>query len=175
MSAPATTPSSLQTTRRHTELDSPLGPLTVVADGDAIVGLYFPGHLRRPAVDTFGPRTDRGFDEVRRQLADYLAGTRTAFDLPLAPVGDAFRQLVWTLLRQIPYGETRTYGQLATALGDRNLAQAVGSANALNPISIIVPCHRVVAANGDLTGFAGGLERKRWLLDLETRDGVRLF
>ncbi|MGI8458620.1 MAG: methylated-DNA--[protein]-cysteine S-methyltransferase [Propionibacteriaceae bacterium] len=175
MSPPASAPSSSTRTRRYTALDSPLGPLTAVADGAALVGLYFPGHLRRPAADTFGERTDDGFDAVRDQLHTYFAGERTTFDLVLAPVGDTFRQRVWALLGQIPYGETRSYRQLAVALGNPNLAQAVGSANALNPLSIIIPCHRVLAANGDLTGFAGGVERKRWLLDLEAPPDTRLF
>jgi methylated-DNA-[protein]-cysteine S-methyltransferase len=169
------TVSTTTQTRTHTELDSPLGPLTVVADGPALVGLYFPGHLRRPSVTAFGTRTDAGFAAVGEQLTAYFAGELTTFDLPLSPVGDAFKQRVWALLRQIPYGQTRSYGDLARELGDKNLAQAVGHANALNPISIVVPCHRVVAANGDLTGFAGGLERKRRLLDLESPADTRLF
>jgi methylated-DNA-[protein]-cysteine S-methyltransferase len=157
----------MTSTRSHTVIGSPVGDLTVVADDGALVGLYFEQHLRRPPAATFGERTDVGFDAVRTQLAEYFAGTRTTFDLELRPVGDPFRQRVWALLREIPYGETRSYGDLARALGDRNLAQAVGHANALNPLSVIVPCHRVVAADGSLTGFAGGLERKRFLLDLE--------
>jgi methylated-DNA-[protein]-cysteine S-methyltransferase len=162
-------------TRTHTVLASPIGPLTVVAADGALCGLYFPAHKRLPDRETFGRRTDDGFDAVRDQLAAYFAGERTTFDLDLAPVGDRFQQRVWALLREIPYGETRSYGDLARLLGDRNLAQAVGHANALNPISIVLPCHRVVAADGNLTGYAGGLERKRFLLDLETPAGERLF
>jgi methylated-DNA-[protein]-cysteine S-methyltransferase len=162
-------------TRTHTVLASPIGPLTVVADDGALCGLYFPGHKRLPDPLTFGPCTAEGFDAVRDQLAAYFAGDLTTFDLELAPIGDPFKQEVWSLLRGIPYGETRSYGDLARLLGDRNLAQAVGHANALNPISIIVPCHRVVAADGSLTGYAGGLDRKRFLLDLETPEGERLF
>lgn len=167
--------STMTGTRTHTVLASPIGPLTVVAADRALCGLYFPAHRRRPDPETFGRRTDDGFDAVRDQVAAYFAGERTTFDLDLAPVGDPFKQRVWALLREIPYGETRSYGDLARLLGDRNLAQAVGHANALNPISIIVPCHRVVAADGNLTGYAGGLERKRFLLDLETPEGERLF
>ncbi|MFR9676863.1 methylated-DNA--[protein]-cysteine S-methyltransferase [Streptomyces sp. TR06-5] len=154
-------------TVRHTRIASPLGELTVVADGDALTALYFPGHLRMPPRETFGPREDAAFPGTRRQLAEYFAGERTVFDLPLAPRGGAFRQRVWSLLRAIPYGETRTYGDLARELGSPGLAQAVGTANGSNPLSIVVPCHRVVGADGTLTGFAGGLHRKRFLLALE--------
>lgn len=155
------------TTRTHAEIDSPVGTLTaVLVEGD-LVGLYFAEHLRRPPAESLGPRRDDGAREVRRQLGEYFAGGRTTFDLPLAPEGDGFKQRVWALLRDIPYGETRTYGDLARELGDAHLAQAVGHANALNPISIVQPCHRVVGADGSLTGFAGGLERKRFLLGLE--------
>src|SRR4029077_20562880 len=108
---------------------------------------------------------------VRDQLAAYFAGERTRFHLDLRPVGDPFKQKVWALLQEIPYGETCSYGDLARLLGDRNLAQAVGHASALNPISIVVPCHRVVATDGKLTGYAGGLERKRFLLELEGAGG----
>ena len=163
---------------RHTVIDSPLGGLTVVADDEGLTGLYFEGHQRGPAQETLGERTDDGFAEVRGQLAEYFAGERTTFDLPLAPRGDEFQLKVWAMLREIPYGETRTYGQLATRLGDRALAQAVGSANGRNPISVIVPCHRVIGADGGLTGYAGGLERKRFLLALEepaADDAGRLF
>lgn len=164
---------------RHTVLGSPLGGLTVVADGEALTGVYFEGHQRGPSKDALGPRDDTGFDETRRQLEEYFAGERQRFDLPLAPRGEPFRQRVWALLRQIPYGETRSYGQLARELGDAALAQAVGSANGRNPLSVIVPCHRVVGADGSLTGFAGGLERKRFLLELEGAASVtrtaRLF
>jgi methylated-DNA-[protein]-cysteine S-methyltransferase len=152
---------------KHTVIDSPVGDLTVVAADGAITGLYFATHLRAPARDAIGDHTDDGFGEVTRQLGEYFAGARTVFDLPLAPVGNEFQQRVWALLTTIPYGETRSYGDLAKALGDPGLAQAVGSANGRNPISIIVPCHRVVGADGSLTGYAGGLDRKRYLLELE--------
>lgn len=163
---------------RYTVIDSPLGGLTVAADDDGLTGLYFEGHQRGPAHDTLGERTDDGFTEVRDQLAEYFAGERTVFDLPLAPRGDEFQRKVWAMLREIPYGETRTYGELAVRLGDRALAQAVGNANGRNPISVIVPCHRVIGADGSLTGYAGGLDRKRFLLALEepaADDAGRLF
>ena len=167
--------STMTDTHTHTVLDSPIGPLTVVADGGALCGLYFPEHKRLPDPATFGRRDDDGFGVVREQLAEYFAGDRTEFALELRPAGDNFKQRVWALLREIPYGETRSYGDVARTLGGRNLAQAVGHANALNPLSIVVPCHRVVAADGNLTGYAGGLERKRYLLDLEVPEGERLF
>jgi methylated-DNA-[protein]-cysteine S-methyltransferase len=162
----------------HTVIDSPVGDLTVVAVDGAITGLYFTNHLRAPAQAALGERTDEGFAEVTKQLGEYFAGTRREFDLPLAPVGNDFQQRVWALLATIPYGETRSYGDLAKALGDPGLAQAVGSANGRNPISIIVPCHRVVGADGSLTGYAGGLDRKRYLLEMEEPADVsagRLF
>jgi len=152
---------------QHTVVDSPVGPLTLVGDGEALSGLYFDGHLRTPRLSDPGPRTSTGFDEVRRQLGEYFSGERRSFDLPLAPQGSAFERSVWALLTSIPYGETRTYGQLAAELGDPKAAQAVGNANGWNPISIIVPCHRVVGSRGGLTGYAGGLTRKRYLLELE--------
>lgn len=153
--------------RTYTVVDSPLGDLTVAAEDGALTGVYFPGHKRRPAQETFGAREDTGFGAVRAQLAEYFAGERRDFDLPLAPRGEEFRQRVWRLLLEIPYGATRSYGELARELGDPALAQAVGAANGANPVSVIIPCHRVVAADGNLTGYAGGLERKRFLLDLE--------
>ncbi|GAA4586732.1 methylated-DNA--[protein]-cysteine S-methyltransferase [Planotetraspora phitsanulokensis] len=164
--------------RTHTVIASPVGDLLTVAEDGALCGLYFEGHLRGPGPEEWGTRGDADFTEVRRQLGEYFAGERTRFELPLAPQGNEFQQRVWHLLTEIPFGETRTYGDLARRLGDASLAQAVGSANARNPISVIVPCHRVVGADGALTGYAGGLERKRFLLDLEEpaeRKAARLF
>lgn len=155
----------MQTT--HTIMASPLGELTLVADDGVLAGVYFPDHARRPDATTLGARVDRGFDAVVEQLGEYFRGERMRFDLPLAPRGNPFRQKVWSLLRRIPYGETRSYGQLAEELGNRALAREVGAANGRNPISVIVPCHRVVGADGRLVGYAGGLDRKRFLLDLE--------
>ncbi|MGI5500180.1 methylated-DNA--[protein]-cysteine S-methyltransferase [Lentzea sp. CA-135723] len=161
----------------HCVIPSPVGPLTLVGDGTALIGLYFDGHLRTPRLD-FGQESDAGFEDVRRQLDEYFGGDRRRFDLELAPRGSAFEQSVWKLLVEIPYGETRTYGQLAAELGDPAAAQAVGNANGWNPISIIVPCHRVVGSKGTLTGYAGGLQRKRYLLELEeppAEEDGRLF
>jgi methylated-DNA-[protein]-cysteine S-methyltransferase len=156
---------------RHATLPTALGDLLVVADGDGLTGIYFPRHWHPPAVGSIGvevdPREDALFAALGRQLGEYLEGRRTGFDLPLSPAGDDFQHAVWTMLRDIPYGETTSYGELAMRLGDRNLARRVGNAVGRNPLSILVPCHRVVGTDGSLTGYAGGLERKRHLLELE--------
>jgi methylated-DNA-[protein]-cysteine S-methyltransferase len=158
-------------TTRHAVIDSTLGELTLVADDDALTGLYFRHHWYRPSADTFGPQVDAESDELlaraQTQLTDYLAGLRTDFDLPIKLDGDAAQQRVWGLLATIPYGNTVTYGELAAARADDTTAQEVGQAVGRNPLSIVVPCHRVVGRNGQLTGYAGGLERKQFLLDLE--------
>jgi methylated-DNA-[protein]-cysteine S-methyltransferase len=151
----------------HTVIESPLGDLTLVAHDGTLAAVYFEVHARRPDASILGARSGAGFEAATEQLGQYFAGARTAFELELAPRGDAFQQRVWSLLRRIPYGETRSYGQLARELGDLKLAREVGAANARNPLSIIVPCHRVVGADGKLVGYAGGLERKRFLLALE--------
>lgn len=151
----------------HAIVATPIGDLTLVGDGQALSGLYIADHARRPGIQTLGPRDDLAFADARAQLAEYFAGERTAFDLPLAPRGNEFQRSVWRLLGTIPYGRTRSYGQLAADLGDPGLARAVGAANGRNPISIVVPCHRVVGRDGALTGYAGGLERKAFLLRLE--------
>jgi methylated-DNA-[protein]-cysteine S-methyltransferase len=119
-------------------------------------------------------RDEVRFDALAGQLAEYFAGARTAFELPLRASGNAFELDVWRLMAEIPYGDTRSYGDLARRLGDRSLAQAVGAACGRNPLPIVVPCHRVVGADGALVGFGGGVDRKRFLLDLEQR-GQRLF
>lgn len=159
---------------RHTLIDAPVGPLTLVADGDAVTGLYFPGHSPLPDDTPFGDRvapqdvaSDGVLAQATTELSEYLAGQRQTFDVTVATHGDGFPEKVWALLRQIPYGETTTYGALAAQLGNPHLAQRVGQVVGRNPVSIIIPCHRVVGADGSLTGYAGGLERKRWLLELE--------
>jgi methylated-DNA-[protein]-cysteine S-methyltransferase len=161
-------------TTTHTLIDTPIGELTLVADDGALAGIYFPGHWTRPDRHAFGDRDEAGFAEVERQLAEYFAGERTAFDLPLHPRGSDFELAVWHQLTRIPYGETRSYGYVARAVGEPGGAQAVGAANGRNPIAIVVPCHRVIGADGSLIGFGGGLPRKRFLLDLEQR-ADRLF
>ncbi|TQS42483.1 methylated-DNA--[protein]-cysteine S-methyltransferase [Cryptosporangium phraense] len=164
---------------RHALVDGPLGRITLVASDDAVTGLYFAHHVRRPAREAFGPlANDPLLDSASAQLAEYLDGTRRAFDLPLNAIGDAFQHAVWSIVAEIPFGETTTYGAIAERLGDRALAYRVGQAVGANPLCIVVPCHRVVGANGKLTGYAGGLERKRALLELEESAQVgagRLF
>ncbi|HET9257347.1 MAG TPA: methylated-DNA--[protein]-cysteine S-methyltransferase [Pseudonocardiaceae bacterium] len=153
--------------RAHTVTDSPVGPLTLVAVDGVLAGLYMNLQRHRPLEETFGVLDPAPFTEVIRQVDEYFATRRTAFDLPLALSGTPFQQKVWAALREIPYGETRSYGQLAERIGCPSAARAVGLANGRNPIGIIVPCHRVVGATGDLTGYGGGVERKRYLLELE--------
>ncbi|MCU1557421.1 MAG: cysteine methyltransferase [Microbacteriaceae bacterium] len=156
---------------RHAIVDTILGELTIVASDEAIVGLYFPHHWYLPPEDSIGQRVDaRGdalLETAQAQLTQYLDGDRTSFDLPTATNGNPFQERVWAMLTEIPFGETTTYGDLAERLGDRALAQSVGQAVGHNPISIIVACHRVVGGDGRLTGYAGGLERKQFLLELE--------
>ncbi|MGY1579475.1 methylated-DNA--[protein]-cysteine S-methyltransferase [Streptomyces sp. MN13] len=167
--------------RQHTVIDSPYGPLTLVADDGVLCGVYMENQRHRPPEDTFGepatgPSTGPStapFAEAEEQLEAYFAGERTEFTLPLRLHGTPFQRTVWEHLRTIPYGETRTYGQLADALGNPKASRAVGLANGRNPVGIIVPCHRVVGADGSLTGYGGGLDRKRRLLDFER--GTALF
>ncbi|ASR36087.1 cysteine methyltransferase [Prauserella marina] len=163
----------------HTVVDSPLGPLTLVGDDDlaggvALTGLYLERQLYRPGEEAFGERAAEPFAGMIEQLSAYFAGRLTEFDVPTALSGTPFQRQVWEMLREIPYGETVTYGWLARRMGKPAAARAVGLANGKNPVSIIVPCHRVVGANGDLTGYGGGVERKRHLLALERSTAARL-
>jgi methylated-DNA-[protein]-cysteine S-methyltransferase len=161
----------MRATNRHTTVATELGELTLVAEDQALTGLYFPHHWHRPSQSGFGEPVvadqDVLFSCVRSQLADYLAGQRTSFDVPVRTRGDEFQQRVWAILEEIPYGTTTTYGAIAEQLGDKALAQLVGQAVGRNPVSVLVPCHRVVGTDGRLTGYAGGLARKQRLLDLE--------
>jgi methylated-DNA-[protein]-cysteine S-methyltransferase len=156
---------------RHAVIESPLGELTLVAEGETLTGVYFRHHWYRPAEDTMGPKVDADADELlagaRTQLVDYLTGRRRGFTLPSRLHGDATQQRIWHLLSTIPYGETITYGELAAVIGDGTTAREVGQAVGRNPVCIVIPCHRVVGKNGSLTGYAGGLERKQHLLELE--------
>ncbi len=156
----------------HTKIETLLGELTLVAENGTLSGVYFPGHWTRPDPASFGERVQRGFEEAERQLNEYLAGERTGFDLPTVADGSEFRRRVWGRLDRIPYGRTVSYGEIAAELGSPALARKVGGAVASNPLSIVVPCHRVVGKDGKLTGYAGGLERKRFLLELEHADGM---
>ncbi|MER7640646.1 methylated-DNA--[protein]-cysteine S-methyltransferase [Streptomyces sp. NPDC126522] len=160
--------------KNHTLIDSPYGPLTLVADDDgALCGLYMVDQRHRPPEENFGNPDDTPFAEPKAQLQAYFAGELKEFTLQLRLHGTPFQQRVWDQLCRIPYGETRSYGDLADALGNPGASRAVGLANGKNPIGIIVPCHRVVGANGSLTGYGGGLERKQRLLDFES--GAALF
>ena len=156
------------TDTRHTIVDTTLGPVTIVGGAAGIQGLSYAEHRPAPDPARFGDRDDAALADASTQLLEYLAGERTAFDLALDPVGTPFQLRVWEALRAIPYGETRTYGWLAASIGQPTAVRAVGLANSRNPISIVVPCHRVVGASGALTGYAGGIECKRTLLDLES-------
>ena len=152
----------------HTLMDSPLGQLTLVALDGALAGVYFDGQRNRPRPEKLGRLAAADFAGPVRQLGEYFAGERTDFDLALDLPDDPFARQVWALIAAIPYGQTRTYGELARELGEPAAAQQVGAAAARNRLCIVVPCHRVVGADGSLTGYAGGLARKRALLDLET-------
>lgn len=160
-------------------LTSPLGPIQVTACAGALVAVQLvdaPGAFSLDDLGAQPPRdpaqpdavaTQRVLARAVHQLAEYFAGRRNAFDLPLAPRGTAFQHLVWGQLSTIPHGETRSYGDIACGIGRPTASRAVGAANSQNPIAIIVPCHRVIGANGTLTGYAGGLAAKRWLLEHE--------
>lgn len=167
--------------RSHTVIESPVGPLTLVAEAGALVGLYMDLQRHRPADDQLGETELRGrqadpFKATADQLDAYFAGALTRFTVPLAPRGSEFQQRVWAALLEIPYGETETYGELSTRIGSPGAARAVGLANGKNPIGIVIPCHRVVGSTGNLTGYDGGLDRKRALLDLERQvSGAALF
>lgn len=154
----------------HVTISSPVGPLTLVAAGGSLTGMYMDAQRHAPAAAAFGPAGDPAaapFAAAAGQLGAYFAGELTVFDLPLQPDGTPFQRRVWTALRAIPYGQTVSYGQLAAGLGAPAASRAVGLANGRNPISIVVPCHRVIGSDGSLTGYGGGIDRKRFLLDLE--------
>jgi methylated-DNA-[protein]-cysteine S-methyltransferase len=155
--------------RTHTIVDSPIGPLTLVARDGVLIGLYMREHRHRPDAATFGDESAEDLMTVAEQLGEYFAGERTSFDLPMDAIGTSFQRTVWSALRDIPYGQTISYGQLAARIGRPTASRAVGLANGRNPLSIVVPCHRVVASSGKLTGYGGGIERKRLLLALERR------
>lgn len=166
----------------HLILDSPVGKLTLVASDTALFAVLW--ELERPGrvVLEYGPAVDPDKPDhpvlaaVKQQLTEYFDGQRKEFDLPLAPQGTPFQQQVWQGLLTIPYGETLSYGALAARIGAvPGASRAVGAANGRNPISIIIPCHRVIGSSGKLTGFAGGLENKAHLLSLESRQGVLFF
>jgi methylated-DNA-[protein]-cysteine S-methyltransferase len=149
----------------YSYFDSPIGPLLLTSDGVQLTGLYMEtGRESRPSTDWVQDATAAPLAATREQLSEYFAGSRRTFELPLRLQGTAFQQRVWRELTEIPYGDTWSYGQLAARIGKPSASRAVGLANGRNPISILVPCHRVIGADGSLTGYGGGLERKQWLL-----------
>ncbi len=151
----------------HTTMTSPLGELTLVSRAGAMVGMYLAGHRYRPDAGSFGTESEVGFDDVRRELDEYFDGQRRGFDVPLSADGDEVQLRVWDLVRQVRYGEASTYGRLAGELDDGTTPQEVGVAVGRAPLCILVPCHRILGSTGKLTGYAGGLRRKQFLLDLE--------
>jgi methylated-DNA-[protein]-cysteine S-methyltransferase len=159
----------MKTAFRFERLQSPLGPMLLFAADDALAGIHF--DLQRHQPDTGGEwrhaARHPALRAAKAQLKEYFAGTRTVFDLPLAPVGTPFQRAVWAAIRTVGYGETITYGELAARAGAPRSIRAAGAATGRNPWGIVVPCHRIVGADGSLTGYAGGLERKRALLALE--------
>jgi methylated-DNA-[protein]-cysteine S-methyltransferase len=165
MAAPAPTAA---TTDRYTRIASPVGALVLTGDGTSLTGCFFVDHRHRNDPSEGLERDDAAFADAAAQLAEYFAGRRTEFDLPLAPTGTEFQLRVWQQLRTIPYGTTCSYADIARGIDAVNGFRAVGLANGRNPISIIVPCHRVIGADGSLTGYGGGMDRKRFLLDLES-------
>lgn len=159
----------------YTVMESPLGQLTLLGSEDALTGIYFDGHRAMPPQGDWGMHQAELpiFGTATRQLEEYFSGQRIEFELTTATRGSALQEQVWDLLRQLPYGQTTSYGDLAEELGDRHLAQAVGAAVGANPLSIVIPCHRVVGKDGKMTGYAGGIDRKLFLLELEEPDNVR--
>lgn len=155
----------------HALLETPVGILTLVGTEEAVLGLYWPGQRMRRHFPDQGEEvavaSSQLFSQVAHELSEYFGGSRTSFTVPLEPGGDAFSVSVWQLLLEIPAGATTTYGDIAERMGNRRIAQRVGQAVGANPIGLMIPCHRVLGADGSLTGFAGGLETKRWLLDHE--------
>jgi methylated-DNA-[protein]-cysteine S-methyltransferase len=148
---------------RYTTITSPIGELLLAGDERGLARL----HMSPFRIDSRWECDEAGFDDVREQLAEYFCGDRHEFEIELALEGNAFELAVWEALARIPYGETVSYGQIAREIGHPDAPRAVGAANGRNPVAVIVPCHRVIGADGSLTGYGGGLERKRFLLDLE--------
>lgn len=148
----------------YCELESPLGTITLEGDGTFLTGLFMPQHKWWSGLDAARRRDDEPFAAAREQLAEYFAGRRREFDVPLKLHGTPFQQRVWQELVRIPFGETISYAELARRIGNRAACRAVGAANGRNPISILVPCHRVIGTSGKLTGYGGGLDNKQRLL-----------
>jgi len=158
----------------YSVVESPLGRIVVRGDGEFLTGLFMPQHTRFLDHSQDWERDDEWFTSIREQLDEYFAGSRKEFDLPIKLVGTPFQQRVWQQLQRIPFGATVTYGELARRIGRPTASRAVGHANGRNPISIIVPCHRVIGINGKLTGYGGGLDNKQWLLTRESHSDVQV-
>jgi methylated-DNA-[protein]-cysteine S-methyltransferase len=152
----------------YTTVASPIGELLLVGDGQSLQGLYMQEGRKPMRIDAGWTRAASPFAHVQAQLREYFDGQRVAFEIPLVMHGTTFERRVWSALQEIPYGETVSYGELARRIGQPSASRAVGLANGRNPISVVVPCHRVIGANGSLTGYGGGIERKRLLLELES-------
>jgi methylated-DNA-[protein]-cysteine S-methyltransferase len=155
----------------YTTMESPIGELLLVGDGDNLSGMYMQDGRKPKTIAADWQQSAAPLADARTQLEEYFAGNRTTFDIPLAAQGAPFEREVWHALEEIPYGETVSYGEIAQRVGQPTAARAVGTANGRNPIAVIVPCHRVIGADGSLTGYGGGLERKRLLLELERGQG----
>jgi methylated-DNA-[protein]-cysteine S-methyltransferase len=153
----------------HSQIDSPIGPLLLTCDEVGLTGVYMEGHRGAPSLPVESVQGHPTLEVSERQIREYFEGRRERFDLTLSQKGTPFQLAVWKALRAISFGATKSYSELARQVGRPKASRAVGVANSRNPISIIVPCHRVVGSSGDLTGYAGGLERKRWLLEWERR------
>lgn len=155
-------------TLKHTSIESPIGELLLLGDEHALHGLYMQDGRKPARIDPSWEPSQGPFADVQRQLSEYFDGERVTFDVELVMAGNTFERRVWRALREIPYGETVSYGEIARRVDQPSAARAVGLANGRNPIAVIVPCHRVIGADGSLTGYGGGLERKRLLLELES-------
>lgn len=166
MTAPTTMPIT-GTTRIVTTIESPIGPLTLTAEDGYLTGLHMHDQRHAPAQVADAVRDDAWFTDIIRQLEAYFDGQLTEFQIPMKLDGTDFQQRVWSQLCAIPYGETISYGELARRVDNPKASRAVGLANGRNPIAVIIPCHRVIASDGRLGGYGGGLDRKTWLLDLE--------
>jgi len=152
---------------KYRYVKSPIGEILIAGDDDGLRFIGFPEGKGRIEPQPGWTRADRSFADAAKQLREYFAGKRQAFDLRLAPTGTRFQRAVLEALQRIPYGETRSYADIAEAVGNPRAVRAVGAANGRNPLPIVIPCHRVIGSNGSLTGFGGGIETKRFLLDLE--------
>ena len=160
-------PTATYPTTITTSMDCPIGQLTLTAVEGVLTGVHMNEQRHAPTLPPYCERDDAGLADVVAQLEAYFAGELTDFDLPMEMRGTDFQRRVWAGLREIPYGETISYGELARRVGSPGASRAVGLANGRNPVGIIVPCHRVIGADGSLTGYGGGLERKLWLLEHE--------